>query len=84
MSCRLCGAPLLWGVTVKRHRMPLDPEPSPEGNVRLEPHEYRPEPWAVVLSGDELTRARAEGEPLFVSHFATCPHAKRHRRRRRK
>jgi hypothetical protein len=48
--------------------MPLDPEPSEEGNV-------------VILG--ELARVLAAGEtgePRFLSHFATCPNAAQHRK----
>jgi hypothetical protein len=34
---------------------------------------------ASVLSGGLLDAARAAGEALYTSHFATCPQAKRWR-----
>lgn len=35
-TCRHCGARIRWVVTAKRGKpMPLDAEPSPEGNVVL-------------------------------------------------
>lgn len=56
--------------------MPLDAEPSADGNVQLVgPHEA-----AVVLAGLDLYAAQQAGEVLYVSHFATCPHAANHRR----
>jgi len=34
-----------------------------------------------MLTGEELGRARAEGS-RSLSHFATCPSARRHRKRK--
>lgn len=76
-SCRSCGAPIRWARTVGAGKsMPLDAEPSADGNVQLVgPHEA-----AVVLAGLDLYAAQQAGVPLYVSHFATCPHAANHRR----
>lgn len=80
-ECRSCGAEIKWAVTSKS-RIPLDPEPAPNGNVRVAPSRAVPgELFASVLAGDKLAVARAEGEDLYLSHFATCPHANRHRKR---
>jgi hypothetical protein len=46
--------------------MPVDPEPVAEGNV-------------VLVDG--LAVVGGEGEPRYTSHFATCPDAKRWRKR---
>lgn len=75
-KCKSCGASIVWGVTEKGRRMPLDPEPSPEwGNVeRVGGDDVR------VLSGATLDAARAANTRLFVSHFATCPTAAQHRK----
>lgn len=75
-ACRSCGAPILWALTPKGLRMPLDVEPHPEGNVLLVGDgECRPLTAAEVTSG-------AHPEQRHRAHFATCPHAAQHRRRR--
>lgn len=80
--CRSCGAEVTFVPTRAGKLMPLDPHPAEDGNVRLDRTVWA-DPAAVVLAGDELTevRDRAE-EPLYRPHFATCPNADRHRRRR--
>lgn len=75
-TCRSCGAPIRWVVTAKGHRMPLDPQPHPEGNVIPQPASlpFATEPQAVVLPEPPTD------QPAWRSHFATCPNATRHRR----
>jgi hypothetical protein len=71
--CRSCGAPIRWARTAKGTAVPLNPEPAPNGNV--------------VLMGDGtvtyLGRGQAppEGTLRWTSHFASCPEARRWRRR---
>lgn len=76
-----CGAPIAWArVRTKAGKwspMPLDPEPNPAGNVAAYIDHRR------VLIGRTLGKD-GQAEPFekrYVSHFATCPHDDRHRRR---
>lgn len=80
-TCRSCNAPILWAITPKGRRMPLDPEPTPEGNLRLTPIPDRTPLVGKPLTGEDLEAAQASGEPLHTSHFATCPDARQHRHR---
>ena len=74
-ECRSCGAFIKWAVTEKGKRIPLDPIPRDIGNIVL------------VRAADGRKVARIEqphtGRPAYVSHFATCPEAERHRKKRR-
>ena len=72
--CRSCGAEMLFVVTVNQKVMPVDADPSPKGNVRLR------EGGCQVLAGEALEQARAAGERLYLSHFASCEFAARHRK----
>lgn len=82
-QCRSCPARFQWALTeAKGKRTPIDPEPSPEGTIRLRARGNELLPYAIVLRGDELDEARAAGENLYLTHFATCPNAARHRRAR--
>ena len=83
--CRSCGAPILWARMKNTGRaIPLDEKPTPDGNL-----------WASQKTGpkgielvvhfapdknaprqDVLDRERRR----WVSHFATCPNATKHRR----
>lgn len=75
--CNSCDAAIRWVLTPKGKRMPLDPEPSPAGNVLVE------DGVGLTLGGDLLIAALHEERDLYTSHFATCPNAARHRGRPR-
>ena len=75
-TCRSCSAPIVWAITQEGRRMPLDAEPAREGNVLL-----YPDGTCRALRADEVIGG-AIGEHLHRSHFATCPEAAEHRRRR--
>lgn len=73
-SCRSCGAEIVWALSGNEKRMPVDAEPTAEGNVAL-----------VEVDGDLHARVAAANlleEPRYTSHFATCPNADAHRRPR--
>jgi hypothetical protein len=71
-TCNSCGAPIRWSRTLKGSYMPLDAEPNPDGNVVL----YDNGTCRVLV--DEWGH---EGH-RHTSHFATCPNAMHHRRRK--
>ena len=68
--CKWCQAPVLWR---EHHRTrkpaPIDPQPTPDGNIRLAGNEY------AVLHEPDLEEARRDGERLHLNHWATCPDA---------
>jgi hypothetical protein len=63
--CKSCGAPIEWAHTKNGKRVPLDPGTAENGNLRLD---------------DDGVVHHAPGEGDRVTHFATCPNAKAHRR----
>lgn len=72
-QCRSCDARILWAKTEAGKAMPVDREPTPEGNL--------------LLRGDGTVHVVAEGEvlpgmPLHTSHFVTCPERDSWRKRR--
>lgn len=71
-----------WATSVTSgKRVPVDDAPSrDEGNILLVDIGGE-NPVAVVLTGSCLTDARADGVPLYVSHFARCPQAHQWRQR---
>jgi hypothetical protein len=76
--CRSCRAPIRWATTANGRAMPVDLEPVPDGNLWLGRGPY----GAVIASVvPEERREELAGE-LYLPHFATCPHAHKHRRRR--
>ncbi len=76
-TCRGCGAEILWGLTAKGARIPLDPKP--EKRVVLAPVFERDDLGFVkAVIHDE----RAQVVDTFTPHHATCPEAERFRRGR--
>jgi hypothetical protein len=77
-QCRGCTAPVIWAVMVKTENAnPLDAEPVANGNIRILRDPVKAtnfKPIAQVVSKEHPAR---EGEELYVSHFVTCPEAKR-------
>lgn len=77
-SCKSCRRPIVFLPTKKGRQMPVDPETCDDGNVVMRR-------WA---GGDPVVHILADGEePLegeirYRSHFASCPEADKHRRRR--
>lgn len=83
VRCSSCGADIIWGTTTKGSAIPLDPTliraraSGPGPVVMLFVREGR------VRKAFEDPDGAGEGEVIegWVSHFATCPHAARHRRK---
>lgn len=78
--CRSCEAHIIWARNQQTDRMmPLDAKPSVAGTLLLDPPSQGREP-VLVTSRHPLYATRVgAGEPLYVSHFATCPNADAHR-----
>lgn len=73
-TCRSCKAPLIWATTEGGKLMPLDAEPSERGNVLLQGTQAR------VLDRELAVAYRAQGTPLYLSHFAECPDREKFRK----
>lgn len=74
-TCRSCNQPIMWAMTEKGNKMPLDAEPVRwGGNIRV--HD---DGTCSVLHKDE---PRMPGEMLYRSHFATCPKAVQNRKKK--
>ena len=75
-TCRSCGAKILWVRTAATNAlMPLDAEPCADGNIVLRDEK------AHVLKGDLFAGAEGGG-PRYKSHFACCPNARKHRKKK--
>lgn len=68
--CKSCKQPIQWVVTQFDKKLPIDPEPHPNGNIML-----KNDGAAVVVTPDYPGTK-------YLSHFATCPNAKQHRKAR--
>lgn len=75
-TCKWCPAPITWALTAKGHRMPLNPDVDPSGNVAVtEPQGNAPRRARVLRAGETAL----EGEWLTTSHHSTCPNVQRRR-----
>ena len=68
-TCRTCGAAVTWVLTASGKRMPVDPIPIAGGNIEL--------------TGEVATYVKPDSDTKrYVSHFATCPDALDHRKKK--
>lgn len=76
VRCKGCGRAIVWKLTVKGKKMPLDPESVPDGNIVINPSDL-----VVVLDRERIAALEARADrarwPRFVSHFATCTQRER-------
>lgn len=73
-ACRSCGAPIMWAITEAGSPIPLDAIPDPQrGNIEVH------EDGSCRVLGDleRLLIVEVDGDAaeLYLSHFASCPHA---------
>jgi hypothetical protein len=76
--CRSCDAPIRWAKTAAGKVIPVDPEPTPKGNIQL--GYVGGKEVAIVVNDADALAAQAAGEDLYVTHFSSCPNAAAHRR----
>ncbi len=79
--CRACGANIFWAKSKLNKGIPMNLEPTLDGNVLLEEHEGEP-PRAYVFSAGQARKAKVTGTKLYLSHFATCPAAAEFRKKK--
>lgn len=81
--CSSCLAVIHWVRTASGARMPIDEKATPDGRVvfqargvvRVLGHVEAADPSPTITTRGYLSQR-------YTSHFATCPHAARHRKRR--
>lgn len=87
--CGSCKAPVKWAINEgSGKREPLDVEPVDNGNIEIVGVSRRHEDHGVVETPVIRHLKKGEVDVLpgfevpdrYVSHFATCPYAKRHRK----
>lgn len=87
-NCRSCNAPIVWALTSKGHRLPLDAKVVTDNDPRVTARST-----LFMLDGDDPPAAKSfpgsalipteDRGPVYLSHFATCPNAAQHSRRGR-
>ena len=68
-NCRSCSAPIIWARTTRGKAIPLDAQPTSLGNIEIS------DGHATYVTADVNVIV-----PRYISHFATCPDAKEHRK----
>lgn len=89
-NCSSCGAEIVWAMTERGKRMPVDAHACEDGNLILRREEDDPAHWvAEVVSKERRSLIQFNITTnlgpkvdirLYKSHFATCANAARHRR----
>ena len=74
-KCKSCGAEILWIKMKSGKAMPVDPEPYRFCKVGEDPDTF------VTKEGETVKGIPGVIMTGYISHFATCPNADRHRRR---
>lgn len=78
VRCRGCGGPMRWAQNeTTGRRVPIDPDPVPDGNLVLVALRPGATPLVRYLRKHEPV---APTSPRYVSHFATCPQADQFRK----
>ena len=74
-SCSSCSAPIYWAQLPSKKSVPVDVEPTPDGNILLFDRDGSVQA-RVLKKGEEPP----PGAKRRLSHFVTCPHAAKHRK----
>lgn len=78
-TCRSCQAPIFFAITTKGQRMPLDPQPTADGNILVTNGlDASGKPARFAEQIDRATQP--PGKALYRSHFASCTDPTAHRR----
>ena len=77
-KCNSCHADIWWAYTESGKSIPINRKPDPNGTVSVDTA------GVVEIITDPLERDRLGrmGRRFFTAHFATCPNADQHRRRK--
>ncbi len=76
--CRSCNAEIVWAVTKRGKRAPVDKRPDHRGDFLL--IRTSGELRLVHQATATFEQLAEHGPDRYVTHFATCPAADRHRR----
>jgi hypothetical protein len=72
-ACRHCGADVLWAITAKGRKMPVDPEPRPDGNLAVYRDHLGQLRCRVVTRSISGEMTMESYERPAMPHAATCP-----------
>lgn len=71
-----CGLPIIWTRSSTGKAMPIDANPSAQGNVLIDSTRVDDDgrPAAGVLGAEQARGAREHGKELRIHHRLTCVH----------
>lgn len=75
-ECSSCGAQIIWAVSEEGKPMPVDQAVPRQGNLLL----FRRNGKVVAAVACPALREKHPEGPWRISHFATCPDAKKFRK----
>lgn len=82
-TCRSCGAQILWGITdCTGTAMPIDAEPSEDGNVVIVADRIRGAAPLLRVLAPGARSLLDDDEVRYMPHHATCPQGEKWRRKR--
>lgn len=83
-NCRSCDRPVRWVTAAATGKtMPIDPAPAPNGNIIIT---AAGKAYVFATHADAVAMRDRSSDPYlrmsgtYISHFATCPAAAKHRR----
>lgn len=84
-ECRSCGAPIVWVKLTSGKAMPCDPTVIEADSVanRIDTTTLVLTDGTVRSFGGDILPDSGDGAAGRISHFATCPNAKTHRKAKR-
>jgi hypothetical protein len=82
--CKSCGAPIRWALHERtERRMPLDALANPDGNISVVAWGGKQgNGLSLPIIGVNVPPDKAMTPMHYTSHFATCPNADDHRKKR--
>lgn len=82
-QCRSCKAEIVWAITERGKRMPVDKLPSKKGNLMLVWRTGEVTPLAVYLTTEQIAAfdGSLQRHRMHLSHFVTCKEADKWRKR---
>lgn len=87
-ECKSCRRPIFWVRTTSGAKMPIDTVGALNGTIVIVDKYDPANPQADSRGNTKTAEVHNPGDPRhaglqrYVSHFATCPNAKQHRRTR--
>jgi hypothetical protein len=81
VRCRGCGDHIFFARTINDRVIPIDAQPTRNGNLSVAAAGAHQAPIATVITSGQRAGMQAAGMPVYSSHFQACPKSEEYRRR---